>query len=270
MRTSGRPSRRISTAIAFLTAVFGTFAVSVVSMGAQPIAGPRIGDARVDVGQQTARVVEQVGYRDGVSRIADALIDGGTPATLINDPDLAQAWRLVESVWPTSLRGQLKQISLIDEGSRGLVGVVHRSSSGGWILSIDRSDLWDHRLVQETIIHEIAHMVTLGPDDFTFNLGVEDDRACEGVSIAVGCARASSLMARYASRFWPDGIVDATSASLVDEYAATAAHEDLAETFTAWVADWTISSSAVESRMEFLAGDPVMSSLEAEIGNRLD
>lgn len=281
MRNFGRTSKTISTVFALASAVIGFVAISVVSKAAYPVAGVQIGDARVEVGHQTARAVEQVDYRDGVERIDDVVIDGGSPVALISDPDLALAWELVDSVWPSSLRDELKQISLIDEGPGGLVGVVHKSATGGWILSIDRADLGDRKLVQETVVHEIAHMVTLGPDDFTFNGGSKafnrgskdsgpDTGNCDGVSITAGCAQPESLMGRYAARFWPGGRADASPSDLVDDYASTAAHEDLAETFTAWVADWPISSSDVQSRIDMLAADPVIAALEAEIHSLLD
>ena len=223
-----------------------------------------IGDARVDLGARSARVVEQVEYRDGVTRVVDLILDNGQPVGELNDPDLATAWEIVDSIWPPSMWAELNQISLIDEGPRGLVGVVHRSSLGGWILSLDRSDLGDRNLVEETIIHEIAHMATLDAEHFSFDTA----SACSGVKITVGCAAAGSLMARWAETFWPGGVVDSNAADLVDTYAATGPQEDLAETFTAWVAGWPVRSAHVEARIETLGSDPTMSLLAKEIRDR--
>jgi len=227
--------------------------------------GVDIGDAQVVLGGQSARTVEQVDYRAGVRRIADVVIENGSPLGQIADPDVSKAWEIIDSVWPTSLRSELTQVSVIDEGPRGLVGVVHRSSIGGWILSIDRADLADRRLVSETIIHEIAHVVTLGTGSFSFDTTV----GCEGVAIEVGCAFPGSLMALYSQRFWPGGELGSPVEALVDSYAATAPHEDLAETFTAWVAGWPVVSADVEARIDLMSADPRLSELAREIRDRL-
>lgn len=227
--------------------------------------GVDIGDAQVMLGAQSARVVERVDYRAGVRRIADVVIENGVPLSAIVNPDVERAWEIIDSVWPTSLRSELRQVSVIDEGPRGLVGVVHRSATGGWILSIDRADLADQSLVRETIIHEIAHVATLGTSSFTF----DKTAGCDGVAIAVGCAFPGTLMARYAERFWPGNEVDAPAEALVDPYAATAPHEDLAETFTAWVAGWPVVSVDVAARIDMMSSDPRLSVLAEEIRDRL-
>ncbi len=261
MRTNGIRWTSVSAVLALVGVAVGAVAVGVSVSASQSTIAPDIGDARVSLGTQSARVIEQVSYRDGVERIADVVIKNGSPVGEIDDPDVAAAWKIVDSVWPASLRAELKQVSVIDEGPRGLVGVVHRSSTGGWILSVDRVDLPDRRLVQETIIHEIAHVVTLGPDVFSF----DTEAGCNGVTITVGCAFSGSLMARYAERFWPGGAVDAPPSALADVYAASAPHEDLAETFTAWVAGWPVVSADVASRIEMLSADPEIAPLAAEI-----
>lgn len=265
MRTNRTRWTSVLAGLALAGAVVGSMAVVASSSASQSTIAPDIGDARVSLGTQSARVVEQVAYRDGVRRVADVAIDNGSPLGVIDNPDVAAAWEIVDSVWPTSLRAELKQISVIDEGPRGLVGVVHRSSTGGWILSVDRVDLPDRRLMQETIIHEIAHVVTLGPDTFSFDTGA----GCDGVTIAVGCAYPGTLMARFAERFWPGGVADAPPSALADAYAASASHEDLAETFTAWVAGWPVVSADEASRIEMLSADPQMASLAAEIRDRM-
>jgi len=258
---TGTPTKKLPGVLAMAATTVGAVAAILWTSSSAPSTATEIGEARVGFGSQSARVVEAVDYRDGVTRVADLIVDNGNPVGQLDDPDVATAWDIVESVWPSSMRADLDQISIIDEGPRGLVGVVHRSSSGGWILSLDRSDLGDRILVEETIIHEIAHMATLGPDQFTFDL--EGD--CAGVRISVGCAVQGSLMARWAATFWPGGVDDSAPSGLVDEYAATAPHEDLAETFTAWVAGWPVETSHVKARIEMLAADPMMSALASEI-----
>ncbi len=263
--TGPRMSKRLAV-LATATSVAVFIALGMAASASGSHGRTDISDARVSVEGRSARLVEQVDYRDGVTRVADMLVADGRPDGDLGNPDLAAAWEFVDSTWPSSMRGDLKQISVIDEGPRGLVGVVHRSKAGGWILSLDRSDFGDRRLVEETIIHELAHVATLGPNQFSFDL----EAACDGVMTTVGCAAPGSLMAQWASAFWPGGILDASPSDLVDPYAATAPHEDLAETFTAWVADWPVESSRVRDRYEMLAADPTINLLATQIRNQLD
>jgi len=252
---------KLPAVLAVAGTIVGSLAVVLSASASAPDSSTAIGDARVDLGSRPARVVEQVDYRDGVTRVADLMVGNGQPLGDLDNLDLAAAWDIADSVWPPSLWADLDQISVIDEGPRGLVGVVHRSASGGWILSLDRSDFGDRELVEETIIHEIAHMATLGPDQFSFDL----ETGCDGEQISVGCAAPGTFMARWAQRFWPGGVVDSELSELVDPYAATGPQEDLAETFTAWVAGWPVESVSVEARIEMLASDPMMSALAMEI-----
>jgi len=252
---------KLPVALAVICMIVGSLAVVLSASMNAPESPTAIGEARVDLGTRSARVVEQVEYRDGVTRVVDLILDNGQPVGELNDPDLAKAWEIVDSIWPPSMWADLNQISLIDEGPRGLVGVVHRSSLGGWILSVDRSDLGDRNLVEETIIHEIAHMATLDAEHFSFDTAA----ACSGVDMTVGCAAVGSFMARWAETFWPGGMVDSDAADLVDSYAATGPQEDLAETFTAWVASWPVRSASVAARIDMLAADPAMSLLATEL-----
>ena len=97
--------------------------------------------------------------------------------------------------------------------------------------SASTSPIWAiPELVRETIVHELSHVVTLAPEVFTFG---EVDR-CAGTEISLGCAAAGSVLAAYADAFWPGDVASPRSADFVNEYASTSAHEDLAETFTAW------------------------------------
>ncbi len=261
MRNFGPQSRPLQAAFVAACAILGSVAVLIAVPAASSVNSPDIGEARVSFGGHSARIVEQVSYRDGIERIADLALVDGHPIGAIDNPDVEAAWAIVDSVWPNSIRPNLVQLSIVSERPRGLVGVVHLGVNGGWILSLDRADLGDEVLVKETIVHEIAHVATLGPDSFAFG----NDVPCGGVSIEIGCAAADSVMARFAERFWPDAVATGLSSDYVDEYAASGPHEDLAETFVAWVSGWPIGSSEVEAKFELLSTDPLLASLAATL-----
>ncbi len=224
----------------------------------------RVGEAGVALGDDTARAVERVTYRQDVVRLGDVVVVDGVPREPITDPGLEQMWEIVESVWPDSLAGELNQLSVIEEEARGLVGVVHPAAGGGWVLSLDIADIDDRDLVVETIVHELSHVVTLDSDVFAFG-----DGECDGTRIELGCAASGSVLATFADSFWPGDVGSESSADHVNEYAMSAAHEDLSETFTAWVFGWPLGGETVEAKLAALAADPQLSALADELAARL-
>ncbi|MEM8708067.1 MAG: hypothetical protein AAGE98_16510, partial [Actinomycetota bacterium] len=169
-------------------------------------------------------------------------------------------WEIVRDTWPASLDGELRQLSVIEEAERGLVGVVHPATSGGWILSLDAADLDDRHLLEETIVHELSHVVTLDRDVFAFG-----DGDCAGVRIELGCAATGTVLAEFAATFWPDGDNGGGSTEFVNDYAASSAHEDLSETFTSMVMGWTPAGDVIAAKVALIEADPELSALAAEL-----
>ncbi|GEM_PF-2012582 len=219
-----------------------------------------IGGANVALGSRTARVAENVNYREDVERIGDVVLIDGRPSAPIEDERIAAMWDIVDAIWPASLRDDLRQVSVINEASRGLVGVVHPASDGGWILSLDAADVDDRELIEETVVHEISHLVTLDSAVFSF-----ETNKCDGRLIPLGCAADGTVLATFADRFWPEGDPSRDPNDFVNDYAATAVHEDLAETFTAMVLEWPVNNETVEAKIALLASDGELALLAAEI-----
>lgn len=223
-----------------------------------------VGLAGVAVGDDAARAVERVVYRQDVIRLGDVIVVAGEPADPVEVPEVAAMWEIVAATWPASERDSLVQLSVIDEGERGLVGVVHPSAAGGWILSLDSADVGDRRLIEETIVHEISHVVTLDRDVFRFG-----DGECDGVRIELGCAFDGTLLATFSTTFWPDGGIVGPTGDYVNEYAMTSVHEDLSETFTSMVLGWTPAGEVIAAKVAMLEADPELSALAAELRARL-
>lgn len=218
----------------------------------------RVGTAGIELGDDTARIVERVSYRQDVERVGDVIIVDGRPRDDLGG-ELAAVWEIVDGFWPVDHRDALAQLSVVREAPRGLVGVVHPSATGGWILSLDVADLQDRALVEETIVHELSHVVTL--DRAVFEFGDVDVDDCAGVEIELGCAAPGSVLAAFAARFWPHDSAGAGAAAFVNDYASTSAHEDLAETFTAWVLAWPVEGDVIDAKIAMLAADPELAAL---------
>jgi hypothetical protein len=224
----------------------------------------QLGTAGIALGDDTARIVEDVSYRQDVERVGDVIVVDGQPRDELNG-ELAAVWEIVDATWPDAQREALDQLSVVREKSRGLVGVVHPSAAGGWILSLDIADLPDRPLIEETIVHELSHVITLDRGVFTFG-EVAD---CSGAAIELGCVEDATILAEFAKRFWPGDMKSEHEDDFVNDYASTSAHEDLAETFTAWVLGWPIEGAVIDAKIEMLSADQELASMADALRARL-
>ncbi|MGI9642123.1 MAG: hypothetical protein ACR2N9_05010 [Acidimicrobiia bacterium] len=225
-------TRRLALLWVVLAAAGGLTATG--RLEAAPADAPRIGTARVAFNDAA---VESAQYGTGVDLVAsypvsaDELV-GDEPVDAVH----AELWATVVATVPDQWRQGIRQFSVVQEKPAGTVAMVHQSGLDPrrWLLSIDLADADNPRLVRETLIHEMAHLITLGTDEFTFNHRLTGP--CDGVIVEIGCAHADSVLARWAEAFWvdPQRPTDYDQAGFVAPYAATGPHEDLAETFLYW------------------------------------
>jgi hypothetical protein len=182
---------------------------------------------------------EKVRYDDASLRIvASYSVDASTldrSATATH----ARLWQLVQEVWPAEYVAMVRQLNIITDGTGGTLGMVHRSGidPSSWILSLDDAEPDD--VLRPTLVHELAHVLTMVREDLSV---ISSSTTCDGRRIEIGCAHTGSPLAQWASLFWSDGrgagIVEPTTDDrqrFVTSYAATSVHEDLAESFMAWV-----------------------------------
>ena len=115
-----------------------------------------------------------------------------------------------------------------------------------WILAANRGTSTDPATLIPTLIHEYAHILSLGVDQ------TEPADACPTVETSEGCAFEDSYLAAFHRAFWapygpeapaPDNddasvakaFYAAHAEDFVSDYATTNVVEDLAESFTAFV-----------------------------------
>jgi hypothetical protein len=213
-----------------------------------------------------ARTAEAVHYDDAglellaVHRVVDDRLDGGaSPAHL-------HLWALVVETLPTPARQQIRQLNVVTDGPARTLAMVHRSTTerDAWILSIDPAE--SDEVMERTLVHELAHLYTLGADDLT-----SSRTNCRGELLEIGCARSGSLLAGYAERFWAGRPEPAPghASEFVTEYAMESAHEDLAETFLFWVYDEQPASAVIAAKYDWFEGHEVFVAARAEIRARL-
>lgn len=133
-----------------------------------------------------------------------------------------------------------------DPDSDTLAYVTSADDPSKWVFAANLAYSDDADLLLSTLVHEYGHMLSLGVDDTDANATV-----CETEWAGAGCLRADADLERFAQRFWA-GYADAPARDnvdadvawdfyqaheedFVDDYAATNASEDFAETFASYV-----------------------------------
>jgi hypothetical protein len=148
-------------------------------------------------------------------------------------------WRIVREVWPARYVDVVRQLNIVTDGTGGTLAMVHRSGldPSTWILSLDDAEPDD--VIRQSLVHELAHVLTLDRSDLSV---VARTATCNGSRIAIGCAATGSALADWSREFWTgtDGkaVAEPTAddrRAFVTSYSASSVHEDLAESFMAWV-----------------------------------
>jgi hypothetical protein len=219
-------------------------------------------------GDAAARATEQVNYDDrdlelvATYLVVDGRLQGDAP------PDQQRLWATAASILPPTQLAEIRQLNVVTDGAGGTLAMVHRSGmvADRWILSMDAAE--PVAVLRETLVHELAHLLTLRREDLRV-----DGSTCEGVRIEIGCARSGSVLAEWAIAFWPDPEHPARydRDHFVGEYAASAVHEDLAETFLAYVlAPDEPRPPAIAAKLAFVEAHPGLAAAATEVRARLD
>jgi hypothetical protein len=173
--------------------------------------------------------------------IASYEVRGDGIVLLEGDPEPwhQAAWdRWVELV-PASDRWRVGRFEAIEGSSDGQLEPISNSLQV-WILRI--SDL-EAEVLDVALIHELGHLVSLGPGQI---VPVSDSTGdCPTTLTIEGCAVADGVYDRFAATFWSETWEEGETAAtdrhsadreaFVTRYAATNPGEDLAETFVFFV-----------------------------------
>jgi hypothetical protein len=214
-----------------------------------------------------ARATEQVTYEDKNLELLGTYVvtDGALPGDDTVPTAARAVWEVTAELLPREQLAEIRQLNIVTDDANGTLAMVHRStvSTNGWILSIDTAE--SNAVLQSTLVHELAHMLTLRRDDLAATASTV---TCRGVRIEIGCARNGSALADWAKAFWGDGVEPARYEAdrFVTRYAATSVHEDLAESFLVYVlgGDGKASAEAVR-KLAFFDSRPEFVTARAEI-----
>lgn len=188
-----------------------------------------------------------------------------------DDEELHQRiWDYYRAIIPTSYRKTITNFYIFTDGKQRILAYVAQSGLGpeDWILSVDVVDAETPQDLTYTLVHEFAHLLTLGPDQVIPSQEIfenpGDDAiwrseydACETYFPGEGCSVPDAYIDAFFTRFWEDiyrewlriqyqtdqddyvelleDFYEIYQDSFVTDYAVTNPEEDIAESFTFFV-----------------------------------
>ncbi len=212
-----------------------------------------------------------------------------------------QVWEYFSSVIPASERSVIAEYSIITDGQGGTLAAVSQTQSDPnlWSLQVDIADTGNYHELTYTLVHEFAHVLTLGPQQVPPSLAVfnnpEDDdiyfdeaSACPGYFPGEGCANVDSYINAFYDQFWAELYDEWNEINLeedddayyekldefyykyedrfVTSYAATNPEEDIAEAFTFFVFGPTPAGDTIaEKKVLFFYQYPELIELRVNI-----
>jgi hypothetical protein len=199
----------------------------------------------------------------------------------------AHVWETFERVvTPDFAAETIAQFRVGDEPDSDTLAYVYQDRDPSlWVLAANLATIEDDGLLISTLVHEFAHILTLGPEQFDPKVA-----SCDTLELDEGCAFEDSLLYEFERRFWagyddaPEpGNADADLAwefyeghedDFVSDYAATNVVEDIAESFMTFVLeDQPEGDTVVAQKLDFFWEQPDLVALRerirAEFGNEL-
>ncbi|AJG72471.1 hypothetical protein [Bacillus anthracis] len=176
-------------------------------------------------------------------------------------------WDMYRTLIPAKYRGNITEFDLITDGYDGVVAHVMLSIENpkDWTLSLDTLDsAVNIDEVMKTLIHETAHVLTLGhkqiPVDENYIKDFEEDKdistyrnKCGNLFLQEGCAKENSYIHQFYNSFWKSIEQEWTEKKVeeseetqieffkekhdefVSQYGTTNVAEDIADTFTVFI-----------------------------------
>ena len=212
-----------------------------------------------------------------------------------------QIWEYFTVLIPLENRESLAEFAIMTDGKENVLAAVAQSYTDPslWSLEVDIEDSRDRYLLTFTLIHEFAHLLTLGadqvsPSEAIFNnpedneIYLQQASACPNYFPGEGCSNPDSYINAFYNRFWVDIYAEWNELNLeqddevyyerldefytshqdqfVSNYAVTHPAEDIAESFSFFVLSrQPVGDSIAEQKIRFFYEYPELIILRGQI-----
>ena len=216
-----------------------------------------------------------------------------------------EIWGYFSALIPMEYREHLAEFTIMTDGQDNILAAVAQTYNDPalWDLEVDIADTEDYFYFTFTLIHEYAHLLTLGPDqvppsEAIFNNPEDNDiylnevSACPNYFPGEGCSNSDSYMNKFYDQFWVNIADEWNDINLEEDddiyyerldqlyydhqdefltdYAVTHPAEDIAESFSFFVfSEQPDGDTIAEQKILFFYQYPELVKLRANILNNL-
>jgi hypothetical protein len=204
-------------------------------------------------------------------------------------------WDYFVQIIPSEQRTKMTEYKIITDGTGNFNAQVYNeanwdqnSTTEKWSLLVDLADFASERQFTPVLLHEFGHILTLNINQLDYRLDTDN---CPRYFRDPGCSQPDSYLQLFFDRFWV-GIYDKWHAivsqsdpaavnsgletfyqahpeDFVSEYAATAAHEDIAESWMNFVlSPKPAGSTLAEQKVNFFYEFPKLVQIRSEVIGR--
>ncbi|WP_330695161.1 hypothetical protein, partial [Anaerotignum sp.] len=194
---------------------------------------------------------------------------------------LKKVWEQTTDILPKELFANFKYFKVGGDGELGVFAYVTPLDSEGkiWCMSVDPADIKDDGFYPYTVVHEMAHYITLNQNQVKY-LNSElypMDRYREWLFVA----NEDSYLQAYYKLFWRDMIIDwytnrdnpyfylRHQSQFVTGYASTNCTEDMAESFSAYVLLDEAPTPETQAKLDFFDSYPELKDIKSDILNNI-
>jgi len=205
-------------------------------------------------------------------------------------------WNYFIKIIPAEQRRNIVEYKIITDGTGNFNALVvsevngdQNSTTEKWSLLVDLADFVDEKQFTSTLMHEFGHILTLNINQLDFKLGTAN---CPRYLKDDGCSQPDSYLQLFYERFWT-GIYDewhviasqsdpaavksgletfyqAHPQDFVSQYATTAAHEDIAESWMNFVlSPKPTGDTLAEQKVNFFYAFPELVQIRSELIGRV-
>jgi hypothetical protein len=210
-------------------------------------------------------------------------------------------WEYFTALIPLENRGSLAEFSIMTDGQDNVLAAVAQTYDDPtlWGLEVDIADSQDYYYLSYTLVHEFAHLLTLGsdqvpPSEAIFNDPENNDiylnevSACSNFFPGEGCANSDSYINQYYDQFWVNIYDEWNKINLeenddiyyeqldkfyykyqdqfVTDYSATHPAEDIAEAFSFFIfSEKPAGETIAEQKILFFYNYPELVDLRTKI-----
>ncbi|KXL52932.1 hypothetical protein CLNEO_14740 [Anaerotignum neopropionicum] len=194
---------------------------------------------------------------------------------------LHQIWEETTAILPKEMFTNFKYFVVAGDGEYGVLAYVTKLGSENevWSMAVDWADIKDDGFYPYTVVHEMAHYITLNDNQLKYDKGsgYPIDRYTEWMCVA----KEDSYIQAYYNLFWRDIIIDwyvnpenpyfffRHQSEFVSSYASTDCAEDMAESFAAYVLLEKASTPEAQAKLDFFDSYPELKAIKTDILNNI-